>query len=52
MVEVAPSDYGVLPVTGTLAAVTEDRIILARDNTELGKLHVHFPRAGYLLVSK
>ena len=52
MVEVAPSDYGVLPVTGTLAAVTEDRIILARDNTELGALHVHFPRAGYSLASK
>ena len=52
VVEVAPSDYGVLPVTGTLAAVTDDRLILARDNTELGKLHVHFPRAGYSVVCK
>ena len=52
IVEVAPSDYGVLPVTGTLAAITEDRIILARNNTEFGKLHVHFPRADYSLVSK
>ena len=51
VVEVAPSDYGVLPVSGTLAAVTEDRIVLARDSTEFGKLHVHFPRAGYSLVS-
>lgn len=51
-VEVAPSDYGVLPVTGTVAAVTEDRIILARDTTEFGTLHVHFPRAGYSLASK
>lgn len=51
-VEVAPSDYGVEPVTGTLAAVTEDRIILARDTTEFGPLHVHFPRAGYSLASK
>jgi glutathione S-transferase len=52
MVDVAPSDYGVVPVTGTLAAVTEDRIIISRDNTKFGKLHVHFPRAGYSLVSK
>lgn len=52
MVEVAPSDYGVVPVTGTLAAVAEDRIILARESAELGKLHVHFPRAGYSLVSR
>lgn len=51
-VEVAPLDYGVVPVTGTLAALTEDRIILARVNTELGRLHVHFPRAGYSLVSR
>lgn len=51
-VQVAPSDYGVLPVTGILAAVTEDRIILARDNAGFGQLHVHFPRAGYSLVSK
>lgn len=52
IVEVAPSDYGVLPVTGKLAAITEDRIIIARDKTEFGKLHVHFPRMGYTLVSK
>jgi len=52
LVEVAPSDYGVQPVTGILAAVTENRIILARDSAELGKVHVHFPRAGYSLVAK
>lgn len=50
--KVAPSDYGIQPVTGTLAAVTEDRIILARNTTEFGKLHVHFPHAGYSLVSQ
>ena len=51
-VEVGPSDYGVLPVAGSLAAITEDRIILARDTEEFGLLHVHFPRAGYSLVPK
>ncbi len=49
-VQVAPSDYGVLPVTGTLAAVTEDRIIVARETPEFGLVHVHFPREGYSLV--
>jgi glutathione S-transferase len=51
LAEVAPSDYGVQSVAGVLAAITEDRIILARDSSEFGKLHVHFPRAGYSLVS-
>ncbi|WP_372750358.1 glutathione S-transferase family protein [Litorivivens sp.] len=46
-VEVAPSDYGVQPVKGILAAVTDERIIVARDTDEFGKLHVHFPREGY-----
>ncbi|GJM08824.1 MAG: glutathione S-transferase [Lysobacteraceae bacterium] len=50
-IEVAPSDYGIRPVTGTLAALTENRIIVARQHPELGNLHVHFPRAGYSLVA-
>jgi glutathione S-transferase len=51
-VAVAPSDYGLVPVTGTLAAVTADRIIVARKDDDLGTLHVHFPRAGYSLVAR
>lgn len=50
VVKVAPSDYGVQPVTGTLAAVTENRIIVARDTAEFGSLHVHFPREGYSIT--
>lgn len=52
LVEVAPSDYGVLPVTGNLAAMTEERIIIARKTTEFGNLNVHFPREGYTLAPK
>ena len=52
VVEVAPLDYGVVPVKGTLAAVTENRIIVARETADFGKLHVHFPRAGYSIVAK
>jgi glutathione S-transferase len=48
-VAVAPEDYGTVPVTGTLAAVTEDRIVITRETDDFGTLHVHFPRAGYVL---
>jgi len=51
VVQVAPLDYGVVPVTGALAAVTENRIIVARQSKQFGTLHVHFPRAGYSLVA-
>jgi glutathione S-transferase len=51
VVQVAPLDYGVVPITGTLAAVTEHRIIVARQSSEFGTLHVHFPRAGYSLAA-
>lgn len=50
-VKVAPVDYGVVPVRGTLAAVTETRIILARETDDFGVMHVHFPRAGYALTA-
>jgi glutathione S-transferase len=48
-VKVAPRDYGVVPVAGSLAAVTGDRVIIRRDTPDFGVLHVHFPRAGYSL---
>ncbi|MBU0538553.1 MAG: glutathione S-transferase family protein [Gammaproteobacteria bacterium] len=52
VVEVAPLDYGVVPVKGALVAVTESRIIVARETADFGTLHVHFPRAGYSIVAK
>lgn len=48
-VSVSPVDYGVIPVTGTLAAITEQRIIVSRETDAFGTLHVHFPRNGYAL---
>ncbi len=44
-----PADYGVVPVTGTLAAITPERVILARETEAFGTLHVHFPKSGYAL---
>lgn len=49
-VQVAPSDYGLNPVKGKIAAITEDRIILERDTEQFGLLHVHFPRVGYTVT--
>ena len=46
---VAADDYGRDPVAGTLAALTPDQVVLARETPELGKTHIHFPRAGYIV---
>lgn len=48
-VQIAPSDYGQVPTTGTLAGVTATRWILAREHRDTGLVHVHFPRDGYRL---
>lgn len=50
-VEVAPSDYGVVPVQGKLAALTGNRIILARETTQFGTVHVHFPIENYQITA-
>lgn len=49
-VEVAPQDYGVTPVAGTLAAITDERIIVARETEQFGLLHVHFPNNAYAIT--
>ncbi|WP_309643026.1 glutathione S-transferase family protein [Phenylobacterium sp.] len=46
-VTVAADDYGRDPIAGVLVAATPDRVVIARDSPELGKTHIHFPRAGY-----
>jgi len=46
-VRVAPSDYGIVPVQGTLVSLTQERVIVARETAQFGTLHVHFPRDGY-----
>lgn len=49
-VSVAPSDYGLDPVVGTLVARTPSRCIVARDTERLGTLHVHFPLRGFTVT--
>lgn len=49
-VTIAPSDYGQVPTQGILVGVTPSQWILARQDAELGTLHVHFPREGFVLT--
>jgi glutathione S-transferase len=49
-VRVAADDYGRDPVTGRLVALTARRVVIARESDELGRIHIHFPRIGYLVA--
>ena len=46
-VAIAPTDYGTVPVTGTLVSLSDTRCILERQTEAHGTLHVHFPRRGF-----
>lgn len=48
-VSIAPNDYGRDATTGTLVGSSPQRWVLARESVELGTLHVHFPRTGFVL---
>jgi glutathione S-transferase len=49
-VTVSADDYGRDPIAGTLVAATLERVTIARDDPQVGRVHVHFPRAGYVLA--
>jgi hypothetical protein len=46
-VMVAADDYGRDPIVGALVAANAERVVIARDEAILGRLHLHFPRVGY-----
>jgi len=46
-VAVAADDYGRDAIQGRLVALTTRRIVIAREDQDLGRLHIHFPRIGY-----
>ena len=48
-VAVAPDDYGQVWVEGELVHADSQRIILQRTLPEAETVHVHFPRAGFLV---
>ncbi len=47
MVEIKPSDYAKDSVSGELVGEDNSRWILSRQTTDLGTLHVHFPKQGF-----
>jgi hypothetical protein len=49
-VVIQADDYGRDPIEGRLAALTQDRVVIARECGELDVVNVHFPRAGYVLA--
>jgi glutathione S-transferase len=51
-VTVMADDYGRDPVHGTLVAATLERVVIAREDPAVGKVHVHFPRTGYLVFGR
>lgn len=48
-VHIAPADYGRDSVTGELLADTGEQWIIAREQAPCGRVHVHFPKQGFLL---
>lgn len=49
-VSVTPDDNARVPVTGTLVAADAQEAVIAIDSPAAGRLHVHFPRAGFEVI--
>ena len=49
MVTVTAESFGLEPTVGHLVAATRTRYTLSREDAHVGKVHVHFPRMGFLL---
>ncbi|GJD60538.1 glutathione S-transferase family protein [Methylobacterium frigidaeris] len=49
-VTVKPDDFARVPVEGRLVAVEPGRIVIRRDDPQVGALHLHFPRAGFTVA--
>jgi glutathione S-transferase len=49
-VKVMADDYGRDPIAGTLVAANPWRLVLAREDPALGRIQVHFPRVGYVVM--
>jgi hypothetical protein len=46
---VAADDYGRDEVEGILVSADAHRLTIARETPDLGRLHLHFPRVGYVV---
>lgn len=50
-ISIMPTGYGAEAVTGTLIMLTNQRVVLRREDEQVGAIQVHFPRIGYSLVA-
>ncbi|HXQ17455.1 MAG TPA: glutathione S-transferase family protein [Caulobacteraceae bacterium] len=50
-IAVMADDYGRDPIAGTLVAANASRVVLAREDPALGRLQLHFPRVGYVVMA-
>ena len=50
LVSIGPDDTGRDPVIGELVALDAQSVTIRREAPEVGRVHVHFPRAGFILV--
>ena len=50
-VEVAPDDYGKVKVSGEIVALSSQHIAIRRHDPRAGDVVVHFPRAGFQVLS-
>ena len=44
---VAAADYAHDEVAGAIVGLDVDEVVIARDDTRAGRVHVHFPRIGF-----
>jgi hypothetical protein len=51
IVDVVPDDYGKVRVRGEIVALSPQHIAIRRHDTKAGEVVVHFPRAGFLVIS-
>jgi glutathione S-transferase len=50
-VEVSADDYGRDPIRGVLVAANRERVVIGREDHDLGRLDIHFPRVGYIVTA-
>lgn len=46
-VQVVPTDYGKIPVSGKLVALSAEEIVIERMDDQIGKVMTHFPTIGF-----
>ena len=49
-VSIAPNDYRLDATVGILVGESDQRWIIARENSDVDRVHVHFPKAGFELT--